>query len=107
MDMRCPDGIGRDSWVRVESPFGRLAGALPPIGEEALAECVLLAGGSGSAPMRVVVVVLLLLLVVVEYELHCNNYCWGGGVLGNSILSSVLHYISDRTLLFFGKDVSR
>jgi len=99
MDMRCPDGIGRDSWVRVESPFGRLAGALPPIGEEALAECVLLAGGSGSAPMRVVVVVLLLLLVVVEYELHCNNYCWGGASWGTPFC--LLFYITSLIAPFY------
>ena len=64
MDTRCPDGTRRDSCVRVESPFGRWAGALSPIREETLAECVLLTSVSGSAPVRVVVVVL---VVVVEF----------------------------------------
>ena len=65
MDMWCPDGIGRDSWDRVEAPSRALSWTLSPqLGEGALAECVLLAGVSGSAPVRIIVVVVVVVVVV-------------------------------------------
>ena len=55
----------------------------PPLGEESLAECVLLAGESGSAPTRIVVECYSTLIIIMV----------GSPDVAAIILSVVLNYI--------------